>query len=339
MLQVPFLEDSYLKSHFLIYNVNTYGVIEEDLLEYIIKYYDKGNIIPKEIFVPEVIDTSLLEEYLNTKVSIPKKGDIKNLINLACSNAKDVLNEKIENIKRNDDMKELMGKEVDFIISEYNPKKNRVIGDRRSLLLEAENKKKEEALSKLHEGDIVEGTVVNVAAYGAFVDLGGVDGLLHSTEMGWGKRQNPAKVFKVGDKVKVMISEMKDGRISLTARFPEENPWTLARTNYAIGKVVKGTVARITPYGAFVSLDPYIDALLHISELRYEKVPKVEDLVKVGDVIEAKVIDFNEKEGKIALSIKALLPVPEKVKEEEAEVADVDIESYAKKMDEQPEEQ
>lgn len=241
-------------------------------------------------------------------------------------------------LKRNDDMKELMGKEVDFIISEYNPKKNRVIGDRRSLLLEAENKKKEEALSKLHEGDIVEGTVVNVAAYGAFVDIGGVDGLLHSTEMGWGKRQNPAKVFKVGDKVKVMISEMKDGRISLTARFPEENPWTLARTNYAIGKVVKGTVARITPYGAFVSLDPYIDALLHISELRYEKVPKVEDVVKVGDVIEAKVIDFNEKEGKIALSIKALLPVPEKVKEEEADVADVDIESYAKKMQEENDE-
>ena len=137
----------------------------------------------------------------------------------------------------------------------------------------------------------------------------------------------------------VMVSEIKDGKISLTARFPEENPWTLARTNYAIGKIVKGKVARITPYGAFVSLDPYIDALLHISELRYEKVPKVEDVLKIGDEIEAKVIDFNETERKIALSIKALLPVPENVKEEEADVADVDIESYAKKMEEEQDNQ
>lgn len=245
----------------------------------------------------------------------------------------------IASLNRNDDLNKLMGQEVDFIISEYNPSKNRVIGDRKKLLLEEENRRKEEALSKIHEGDIIEGTVVNVAVYGAFIDIGGVDGLLHTTEMGWGKRQNPAKVFKVGDKVKVMVSEIKDGKISLTARFPEENPWTLARTNYAIGKIVKGKVARITPYGAFISLDPYIDALLHISELRYEKVPKVEDVLKIGDEIEAKVIDFNETERKIALSIKALLPVPENVKEEEADVADVDIESYAKKMEEEQDNQ
>ena len=103
-IQIFFIRDGILFGHHSDI-VNTYGEIEEDLLEYIIKYYDKGNIIPKEIFVPEIIDNNLLEEYLNTRVSIPKKGDIKNLINLACSNAKDVLNEKIENIKRNDDMR------------------------------------------------------------------------------------------------------------------------------------------------------------------------------------------------------------------------------------------
>ena len=103
-IQIFFIRDGILFGHHSDI-VNTYGEIEEDLLEYIIKYYDKGNIIPKEIYVPEIIDNTLLEEYLNTRVSIPKKGDIKNLINLACSNAKDVLNEKIENIKRNDDMR------------------------------------------------------------------------------------------------------------------------------------------------------------------------------------------------------------------------------------------
>ena len=115
-IQIFFIRDGILFGHHSDI-VNTYGDIEEDLLEYIIKYYDKGNIIPKEIYVPEIIDNTLLEEYLNTKVSIPKKGDIKNLIDLACSNAKDVLNEKIENIKRNDDMRLDAVKELEKVLN------------------------------------------------------------------------------------------------------------------------------------------------------------------------------------------------------------------------------
>lgn len=235
--------------------------------------------------------------------------------------------------KQVDDMSSFIGKEVEFVISEFNPARNRCIGDRKRLLVIEEKKKREEALSKVKEGDIINGTVINILDYGAFVDIGGIDGLLHISEMGWGKIKNPKKTFKLGDKIKVLVREIRDNKISLTAKFPDENPWILAKVNYGLGKVVKGTVVRMLPYGAFVSLDEYIDALLHISEISNTKINKPEDVLKIGQVIEAKVIDFNETEKKISLSMKALLPEPEKVEENNEDVADVDIEEYKKKME------
>ncbi len=240
--------------------------------------------------------------------------------------------------KQNEDLNLYQGKEIDFIISEFNPVKNRCIGDRKRLIVAEEKRKREEALSKIHEGDIIEGTIINLMDYGAFIDLGGIDGLLHISEMGWGKIKNPKKSFNIGDKIKVLVREIKDGKISLTAKFPEENPWLLARVNYALGKVVKGKVARMVDYGAFISLDDYIDALLHISEISREKIKKPEDVLKIGQEIEAKVIDFNETEKKISLSIKALLPEPEVTEEDKEDIADVNIEEYAKKMEESAEE-
>ena len=237
--------------------------------------------------------------------------------------------------KANEDLNAYQGKEIEFLITEFNPAKNRCIGDRKRLIVAEEKKKREEALSKIHEGDIIEGTIMNLMDYGAFVDLGGVDGLLHISEMGWGKIKNPKKTFNIGDKVKVLVREVKDGKVSLTAKFPEENPWLLARVNYALGKTVKGEVVRMTDYGAFVKLDEYIDALLHVSEIAREKVKKPEDVLQIGQEIEAKVIDFNETDKRISLSMKALLPEPEVAKEDPEDIADVNIEEYAKKMEEE----
>ena len=227
--------------------------------------------------------------------------------------------------KANEDLNAYQGKEIEFLITEFNPAKNRCIGDRKRLIVAEEKKRREEVLSKIHEGDIIEGTIMNLMDYGAFVDLGGVDGLLHISEMGWGKIKNPKKTFNIGDKIKVLVREVKDGKVSLTAKFPEENPWLLARVNYALGKTVKGQVVRMTDYGAFVKLDEYIDALLHVSEIAREKVKKPEDVLTIGQEIEAKVIDFNETDKKISLSMKALLPEPEVVKEDPEDIADVNI--------------
>lgn len=237
--------------------------------------------------------------------------------------------------KQNEDINSYAGKEIDFVISEFNPARNRCIGDRKKLIVMEEKQKRAEALEKIHEGDVIEGTIINLLDYGAFVDLGGVDGLLHISEMGWGKIKNPKKSYNIGDKIKVLVREIKDGKVSLTAKFPEENPWLLAKVNYSIGKTVKGKVVRMTDYGAFVALDDYIDALLHVSEIKREKVKKPEDVLTIGQEIEAKVIDFNEADKKISLSMKALLPEPEPSKENTEDVSDVNIEEYAKKMEEE----
>ena len=237
--------------------------------------------------------------------------------------------------KQNEDMNSYEGKEIDFIISEFNPSRNRCIGDRKKLLVMEEKKKRAEALEKIHAGDVIEGTIINLMDYGAFVDLGGVDGLLHISEMGWGKIKNPKKTYNIGDKIKVLVREIKDDKVSLTAKFPDENPWLLAKVNYSLGKTVKGKVVRMTDYGAFVALDDYIDALLHVSEIQREKVKKPEDVLSIGQEIEAKVIDFNEADKKISLSMKALLPEPEAKQEDTEDIADVNIEEFAKKMDEE----
>ena len=237
--------------------------------------------------------------------------------------------------KQNEDINSYAGKEIDFVISEFNPARNRCIGDRKKLLVMEEKQRRAAALEKIHEGDVIEGTIINLLDYGAFVDLGGVDGLLHISEMGWGKIKNPKKSYNVGDKIKVLVREIKDGKVSLTAKFPEENPWLLAKVNYSIGKTVKGKVVRMTDYGAFVALDDYIDALLHVSEIKREKVKKPEDVLTIGQEIEAKVIDFNEADKKISLSMKALLPEPEPSKENTEDISDVNIEEYAKKMEEE----
>jgi len=237
--------------------------------------------------------------------------------------------------KQVDNLDEYEGKEIEFIVSEFNPLKNRCIGDRKKILAAIDKKKREEALAKIKEGDVIDGTIINLLDYGAFVDVGGVDGLLHISEMGWGKIKNPKKTFNIGDKIKVLVREVKDGKISLTAKFPEENPWLLARVNYAVGKTVKGKVVRIADFGAFVALDDYIDALLHISEISREKVKKVDDVLSIGQEIEAKVIDYNETEKRISLSMKALLPEPEVTEESSEDIADVNIEEYSKKMEEE----
>ena len=236
--------------------------------------------------------------------------------------------------KQNEDLEAYNGEEIEFIISEFNPERNRCIGDRRKLIVKEEKARREEALSKIKEGDIIEGTITNLLDYGAFVDIGNIDGLLHISEMGWGKIKNPKKIYNIGDKIKVLVREIAGNKISLTTKFPEENPWLLARVNYALGKTVRGKVVRMTDYGAFIALDDYIDALLHVSEISRDRIKKPEDVLTIGQEIEAKVIDYNEADKKISLSIKALLPEPEKVVEEKADVVDVNIEEYAKKMEE-----
>ena len=196
--------------------------------------------------------------------------------------------------------------EVEFVITEFNPRKRRIIGDRKQLLVAKKEAMQQELLAKIAVGQVVEGTVKNVTDFGAFVDIGGLDGLLHISEMSWGRIEHPKKVFKVGDELKVLIKEINGTKIALSLKFDETNPWLNAEEKYAIGNVVKGKVARMTEFGAFVELEAGIDALLHVSQISKAHVEKPADVLKVGQEIKAKVVDFNAENKKISLSIKAL---------------------------------
>ncbi len=205
------------------------------------------------------------------------------------------------------DLNKYFGQEIEFMITEFNPKRRRVIGDRKCLLVERKAERQKELLDKLHVGDIIEGTVKNITDFGAFIDLGDIDGLLHISEMSWGHVENPKKVFKVGQTLRVFIKDIQGTKIALSLKFPDENPWLIAAEKYAVGTVVRGKVARMTDFGAFVELEPGIDALLHVSQIAREHIEKPSDVLKSGQEVEAKVVDFNSDDHKISLSIKALL--------------------------------
>lgn len=219
------------------------------------------------------------------------------------------------------DLSKYAGQTIEFVITEFNPRKRRIIGNRKTLLVAKKKEEQKKLFERISVGMKVEGVVKNVTDFGAFIDLGGADGLLHISEMSWGRVENPKKVFKVGDKVEVQIKDIKDEKIALTLKFDDMNPWTNADEKYAVGNVVKGKIARMTDFGAFVELEPGVDALLHVSQIAKEHIEKPADVLSVGQEVEAKVVGFNSEEKKISLSIKALLAPEEPAKEAEVEAA------------------
>ena len=211
------------------------------------------------------------------------------------------------------------GEEIEFVISEFNPKKRRVIGDRKQILTAKKNELKKALFEKLAVGQVVDGTVKNVTDFGAFIDLGGADGLLHISEMSWGHIENPKKVFKVGDMVKTFVKDIQGEKIALSLKFEDQNPWAGAEEKFAVGNIVTGKVARMTDFGAFIELEPGVDALLHVSQIAANHVEKPSDVLKTGEEVTAKIVDFNAETKKISLSIKALLAGADETEENVSE--------------------
>ena len=202
-----------------------------------------------------------------------------------------------------------LDQDVEFILTEYQPKKRRIIGNRKQIIVARKAEAAKELFDRIEVGMTVEGVVKNVTSFGAFIDLGGADGLLHISEMSWGRVEDPKSVLKVGDKVKAFIKNIDGEKIALSLKFDDTNPW-LNADEYAPGTVVTGKVARMADFGAFIELEPGVDALLHVSQISYDHVNKPEDVYKVGDVVEAEVVECNAADKKISLSVKSLLPVP-----------------------------
>ena len=217
------------------------------------------------------------------------------------------------------DLNKYQGQDIQFVITEFNPAKRRIIGDRKQIMSAQKKEQHDKLFAELKEGDVRTGVVKNLTDFGAFIDIGRADGLLHISEMSWGRIENPKKLFKPGQEVEVLVKEISGERIALTRKFPDENPWKDAESKYAVGEIVKGKVARMTDFGAFIELDKGIDALLHVSQISKDHVNKPSDVLLPGQEIEAKVVDLDVDNHKISLSMKALLP------EEDGDTADVDI--------------
>ena len=204
------------------------------------------------------------------------------------------------------DLDKYLNQEIEFVVTEFNPKKRRIIGDRKQLIVAEKEAAKKALFEKIEVGQTVTGVVKSVVDFGAFIDIGGADGLLHISEMSWGRVGNPRKLFKPGDEVTAFIKEINGDKIALSLKFE-------------VGVVVTGKVARMTDFGAFVEIEPGVDALLHVSQIANHHVDKPSDELTIGQEIEAKIVDFNEEEKKISLSMKALLPQEDETDAEEVE--------------------
>ncbi len=207
-----------------------------------------------------------------------------------------------------------VGDSIDVFIKELDKENNKV-----SLVKELKDKKIAEFWAGAEVGKTYTGTVKSVTSFGAFVDLGGVDGLVHISELSWNRIKHPSEVVKVGDTLEVFIKELdkENNKISLGYKKEEESPWYQGTKDLKVDDVIKVKIVRILPFGAFAEIAPFVDGLIHISQISNERIAKPSDALNIGDEVEAKIIEINNETKQIALSIKALLPEAEAVVEEE----------------------
>ncbi|GLC32666.1 4-hydroxy-3-methylbut-2-enyl diphosphate reductase [Clostridium omnivorum] len=208
------------------------------------------------------------------------------------------------------DLSKYIGKEVEIQIIEFSEqtRNTRIVGSRREMLTAAQLDKEEAAWSTINKGDVVEGEVKRLTAFGAFVDVKGIDGLLHVSEISWGRINKPSDVLKPGDIIKVMILDLdkETKKLSLSIKKLAENPWIDVDAKYPVGSIVLGKVVRFADFGAFVELEPGVDALVHISQISNEKIKHPSDVLQVGQSVKAKITDVNKEGKKIGLSIRAV---------------------------------
>ena len=225
---------------------------------------------------------------------------------------------------------EFVGKVLPVRVTRVDQKKGKAVFSHKAFLVEEKQAKVAEIWEGLNVGDVVEGTVMRFTDYGAFVDIGGLDGLLHISEISWGKLKHPQEVLSIGEKIQVKILAMntEKGKISLGLKQNQPEPWTIIDEKYQVGQIISGKVVQIKDYGAFVELEPGLDGLVHISEIAHKRVTNIADELTVGQEVEAKILEIDKDKKRISLSIKETLdnPVVEDaaVIEEEAEAADFD---------------
>ena len=221
-------------------------------------------------------------------------------------------------VPRNQELSVLKGATVKFKIIDINPARRRAVGSIK-VVADAERKEKQEALwATLKVGDKITGTVKSLTSYGAFVDLGGIDGMIHISELSWSRIKHPSEVVNVGDTVEVTIKALdeENKKISLGFKNIEDNPWEILKNKYPVGSVVDAKIVSFASFGAFANILPTIDGLIHISQISWDRIKTPQDVLKIGDVVKAKIIDIDFDKKRVSLSIKELLDKPEETIDE-----------------------
>jgi 4-hydroxy-3-methylbut-2-enyl diphosphate reductase len=281
----------------------------EELEVYVLRVNDgEGNVLCSKKKVDNQLGFKQLEAAYNEKTPLPGKvvelvkgGLIANILGARAFVPASQISARFEQ-----SLEQFKGRELDFNILEYDPRKRRIVAGRKELALSEAQAKKNEVFGKLDIGTSVTGTVSRLVDFGAFIDLGGVDGLIHVTECSWKRIRRPHEVLKVGDEVTATVIALDEekGKISLTLRDVATNPWNGIDEKYPIGGIVEGVVARIAPFGAFVTLEEGVDGLVHISHIAHHRVAKAEDELSPGQEVSVMVLDIDLDTHRISLSKK-----------------------------------
>ncbi len=290
--------------------------VGDEIDVYVVKLDDgEGNVVLSAKRVNDFKNLDTVEKIFNDKERVECKvlNNIKGGLSVIVNGVNGFMPASQVSINFVSDLSVYKGKVLIAKIIDFDREKKRVILSRKEVEREELNNKKKELWATLEVDQVVEGTVQRLTDFGAFVDLGGVDGLIHISDLSWNRVKHPSNVVKEGQKVlvKVLALDKEKGRISLGLKQTVEEPWTAFSKNVSVGDIVEGTVVNLLDFGAFVRLKEGVDGLLHVSQISKEHINKPADVLKVGEKINIKVIDINEEEKKISLSLKEVNEVVE----------------------------
>jgi 4-hydroxy-3-methylbut-2-enyl diphosphate reductase len=265
-----------------------------------------GNVLVSKKRVDNQLNYRTLEQAFNEKTALPGKitdlvkgGLIASILGCRAFVPAGQISGRYEQ-----NLEPFKGKEFNFHIIEFDRSKRRIVASRKELAIQETNQRREEIFGSLEVGQSIEGTVSRIVDFGAFVDLGGVDGLIHVSEVSWKRVRKPSDVLAIGDKVKATVINIdsEKGKISLSLKDVASNPWNGIIEKYPIGEVVEGTVVRLAQFGAFVSLEDGVDGLVHISQIADKHVTKPDDELSVGQTIQVRIMNVDLENHKISLS-------------------------------------
>ena len=225
----------------------------------------------------------------------------------------------LSTVPRGGRLEEMLNKTVKFVIIDIDKRRRRAVGSIREANKRLRKEVQEKFWSEIEDGMKFTGFVKSLTDYGAFVDLGGVDGMIHRTELSWKRIKHPSEVVNVGDTVDVYVKSLdrENKKISLGYKKIEDSPWEVFKRDYPIGSEIDVKIVRITTFGAFAEIFPRMEGLIHISQIAHERIEKPQDVISIGDVVKVKIIDIDYDKKRISLSMRALLPAPEKRAREE----------------------